>query len=77
LQLKINFLKYSGPFLVAAPIGSLLQRKEVKLQVPDETPSYGNNKHNHHHHHYPHRISHFSALAGKYSFIVGSSNQQD
>ena len=30
----------------------------------------------HHHHHY-HRISHFSALAGKYSHILGCSNQQD
>jgi hypothetical protein len=29
----------------------------------------------HHHHH--HRISHFSSLAGKYSPILGCSNQQD
>ena len=28
-----------------------------------------------HHHH--HRIFHFSALAGKYSPILGCSNQQD
>ena len=30
-----------------------------------------------HHHHHRHRISHFSALAGKYSPILGCSNQQD
>jgi hypothetical protein len=31
----------------------------------------------HHHHHHPHLISHFSALAGKYSPILGFSHQQD
>ena len=30
-----------------------------------------------HHHHHHHRIFHFSALAGKYSPILGCSNQQD
>jgi hypothetical protein len=33
--------------------------------------------HHHHHHHHHHRISHFSTLAGKYSPILGFSNQQD
>ena len=33
--------------------------------------------HHHHHHHHHHRIYHFSALAGKYSPILGCSNQQD
>ena len=30
----------------------------------------------HHHHYHHHRIFHFSALAGKYSQILGCSNQQ-
>jgi len=30
-----------------------------------------------HHHHRRRRISHFSAFAGKYSPILGCSNQQD
>jgi len=30
-----------------------------------------------HHHHHHHRIPHFSALAGKYSPILGFSNQQN
>ena len=36
-----------------------------------------NNNNHHHHHHHLHGISHFSALAGKYSPILGCSNQQD
>ena len=31
----------------------------------------------HHHHHHHHQISHFSALAGKYSPILGCSKHQD
>jgi hypothetical protein len=38
--------------------------------VLSENSYYGR----HHHHH---QISHFSALAGKYSPILGCSNQQD
>ena len=44
LQLKPYFFKYSKSFLVAVPLASLLRRKEVKLQVSDETPQDGSNK---------------------------------
>ena len=33
--------------------------------------------HHHHHHHHHHRNSLFSALAGKYSPVLGCGNQQD
>jgi len=43
----------------------------------DNTKINNNNYYYYYYHHHHHGISRFSALAGKYSPILGCSNQQD
>ena len=74
----IIFVCFSKPKWVREYIASSICRSFVdyKCVITGHIHYYYYYYYYHHHHHH-HRISHFPALAGKYSPILGCSNQQD